>query len=85
MSRKDYEGIAKALNRGVYYGRSGRAGSPDARPLPNNFVTGFSTAVDCLVDALAQLSDGRFDAVRFYTAVYVNSDIEIVEEYPNEI
>lgn len=85
MSKKDYERIAQALNRGVYYGRVGRAGSIGAGPLPDKFVTGFSTAIDCLVSALAELGDGRFDAVKFYTAVYKDSDKEIVEEYPNEI
>lgn len=77
MTKKDYELLASALNRGLYYGQQGT--DPSSKdPFPDTFEGGFDAAVACIVKALAGHRD-QFSMPKFMVAVYKDCDKEIIE------
>ena len=78
MTKQDYELLAMALNRGLYYGTQGVGASEESTPFPDTFEGGFDAAVSAIVKALAGQRD-QFSMPKFMVAVYKDSDKEIVE------
>ena len=77
MSKQDYELLAMALNRGLYYGQRGV--DPEQNdPFPDTFEGGFDAAVAAIVKALAGQRD-QFSMPTFMVAVYKDCDKEIIE------
>lgn len=75
MTKQDYELLAMALNRGLYYGTQG-VDPEQSAPFPDTFEGGFDAAVSAIVRALAGQRD-QFSMPKFMVAVYKDSDKEI--------